>query len=340
MHKTRLLHWALLLPGMLAVSQSALAWGATGHRLVSAVGVAVLPQSMPAFLRSPETTAMIAALGREPDRSKGAGTSHDRDLNPGHYLNLGDEGLVGGAVDLKRLPPDREAYDTVLREKGLDEYRAGYLPYSILDGWQQIRKDFAYWRADVAGAKRRAAVGAERAWYERDRKLREMLTLRDIGYWSHFVADGSQPLHVSIHFNGWGDYPNPDGYSDSKTVHANFEGRYVADNVKRGDVLAAVPAARDPGCDIETEVGTYLLATNRNVVPLYRLEKQGAFTAGNSAGKPFVVSRLAAAAAELRDLIVAAWRCSESEAVGYPPIPVRDVESGRDDPYSALRGMD
>ncbi len=27
------------------------------------------------------------------------------------------------------------------------QYKAGYLPYSIVDGFQQLRKDFAYWRA-------------------------------------------------------------------------------------------------------------------------------------------------------------------------------------------------
>ena len=27
---------------------------------------------------------------------------------------------------------------------------AGYLPYSIVDGWQQLVKDFGYWRVLVA----------------------------------------------------------------------------------------------------------------------------------------------------------------------------------------------
>src|SRR5437879_3214564 len=52
-----------------------------------------------------------------------------------------------GALPLAKLPETREAYDTELRAKGITEYKAGYLPNSIVDGWQQIRKDFAYWRA-------------------------------------------------------------------------------------------------------------------------------------------------------------------------------------------------
>ena len=48
----------------------------------------------------------------------------------------------------------------------------GALPYSIIDGWQQIRKDFAYWRADVKGTET-ASSTEERAWFDADRRLRE-----------------------------------------------------------------------------------------------------------------------------------------------------------------------
>jgi hypothetical protein len=67
-----------------------------------------------------------------------------------------------GVVPLAKLPLTREAYDTELRAKGFTQYRAGYLPYSIIDGWQQIRKDFAYWRA-LTKAIESAATPEERA---------------------------------------------------------------------------------------------------------------------------------------------------------------------------------
>ena len=51
-----------------------------------------------------------------------------------------------GVLPIDKLPVTREAYDTQLRARGFTQYKAGYLPYSIVDGWQQIRKDFAYWR--------------------------------------------------------------------------------------------------------------------------------------------------------------------------------------------------
>jgi hypothetical protein len=116
-----------------------------------------------------------------------------------------DDGPVVGLLPLSQLPTSREEYDTLLREKGFTQYKTGYLPYSIIDGWQQIRKDFAYWCAAVKGAET-ATTPEEKAWFEADRRLREKLTIRDIGIWSHYVGDASQPLHVSVHYNGWGNY--------------------------------------------------------------------------------------------------------------------------------------
>ena len=98
-------------------------------------------------------------------------------------------------LPLAQLPDTREQYDTLLRARGTTQYKAGYLRYSIVDGWQQIRKDFAYWRAAVKGAET-ATTPEERAWLEADRRLREKLTLRDIGIGSHYVGDLAAPACV------------------------------------------------------------------------------------------------------------------------------------------------
>jgi hypothetical protein len=136
-------------------------------------------------------------MGRELDRSKGSGKMHDAERDPGHYIDLAEDGAVMGVLPLSQLPVTREEYDTLLWAKGFTQYKAGYLPYSIVDGWQQIRKDFAYWRATVKGAET-ATTPEERAWFEADRRLREKLTIRDIGIWSHYGGDASQPLHGEV----------------------------------------------------------------------------------------------------------------------------------------------
>ena len=185
---------ALAIPALLVgvASSDCWAWGATVHEWISGIAIEKLPDTVPAFVRTPEVAAEIAIMGRELDRSKGAGKIHDAERDPGHYVDLGDNGEVMGVVPLAKLPRTREAYDTELRAKGFTQYQAGYLPYSIVDGGQQVRKDFAYWRA-LTKAIETAATPEERTWFEADRRLREKLTIHDIGIWSHYVGDGSQP---------------------------------------------------------------------------------------------------------------------------------------------------
>src|SRR5262249_11256129 len=89
----------LLAPG------SAFGWGATGHEFASGVGAETLPDEMPAFVRQPDVVAEIAVLGRELDRSKGTGEPHDRERDPGHFVNLDDSQRVAGVLTLDMLPP-------------------------------------------------------------------------------------------------------------------------------------------------------------------------------------------------------------------------------------------
>ena len=88
-----------------------------------------------------------------------------------------------------------------------------------------------------AAAEAREPDLAKQAWYRADRERREQLILRDIGVMGHYVGDGSQPHHTSIHYNGWGDYPNPEGFTNSRRTHGLFEG----DDLR----LAQVDAERD-----------------------------------------------------------------------------------------------
>jgi hypothetical protein len=308
------------------------AWGATGHEWISGIAIEKLPDSLPAFVRTTEAAAEIAVMGRELDRSKGSGRTHDAERDPGHWILLADAppadfGAVMGVLPLAELPPTRREYDTLLRAKGFDQYQAGYLPYSIVDGWQQIRKDFAYWRADLKGAET-AATPEERAWFEADRRLREKLTLRDIGIWSHYDGDASQPLHVSVHISGWGNFANPNGYS-AKDFHAYFEGEFVKNNLVRAEVAAEVGPWRACDCSIEARTRALLLASLAEVGPLYALEKDGGLKPGDPRGIAFATTRLAAGATAVRDMIVEAWQQSADTPVGYPMVNLRDIESGK-----------
>ena len=150
---------------------------------------------------------------------------------------------------------------------------------------------------------------------------------------------GASRCHVSIHFNGWGDGPNPEGFTLSR-IHAMFEGAFVHDNIRQPEVTAGVATFVDCRCAAMQRTATYLATTNTQVTPLYRLQKAGAFVNGDGRGRAFVTARLAAGATELRDLIVLAWRARPGPDCWLPALKVSDVIAGNIDPYDSMYGSD
>ena len=219
------------------VSGKALAWGHTGHVFIARTAILALPDEVPSFVRGMEASRYIGELGPEPDVSKDSGDAgtpgtdiHDFERDPGHYIDLDDSGYdipaTGypevAALQLQNLlapGQGRRDFDTLLRTNTpqgssfQETQYTGYLPYNMVDQWQQVRKDFAYYRAFTAAIANPATPAPDKQYFEYELKVREKLTLRDIGVWSHFVADGSQPMHVSVHYNGWENFPNPNGYT-------------------------------------------------------------------------------------------------------------------------------
>jgi hypothetical protein len=64
----------------------------------------------------PEAAAEIAVLGGELDRSKGAGKTHGSERDPGHYVDLADNGEVMGVIPPDKPPITREALAADLRD--------------------------------------------------------------------------------------------------------------------------------------------------------------------------------------------------------------------------------
>ena len=156
---------ALAVSASLSSSNQAFAWGHTGHVGISTLAIQNLPSDLPAFVRGASPAQFIGELGAEADESKTTGaltgatgtsttrTVHDAERDPGHYVDIDDSGFVlGGAGGAERAADDAARRST--RRSGLrparagrDQYSAGYLPYQMLDGFQQVRKDFGMWRA-------------------------------------------------------------------------------------------------------------------------------------------------------------------------------------------------
>jgi len=322
----------------MAASGPAFAWGSAGHRLIGQLATESLPLDLPAFLHTREASDAIGELAREPDRSKGAGQPHDADLDPGHFIDLDDEGDTLGGSPITAMPKDRDAYEVTVHAAGASLFKSGYLYYNLVDGWEQLVKDFAYYRVETAALKRWTDP-QQKAWLAADLKQRQQIILRDLGYWGHFVGDASQPMHVSIHYNGWGAYPNPSNYTQDK-IHGPFEGRFVSENVTKDGARAAMaPADICPG-DIGACVAAYLQATLAQVDPIYQLWGRGAFRSKDPRGVQYATARVAAGAAALRDLTTKAWQASEDGVVGYPGVTARAAEGGAPVTFAMLYGDD
>lgn len=318
------------------------AWGATGHRIIGMAAMRALPDELPAFLRDPAAAAEVGELSREPDRSKGAGEPHDRERDTAHFVDMIEDGriMTEAGMSIDALPELKSEYDAALLAAGIKVDDAGYLPYALMDAHQQLVVDLAHWRV-LSAAEARETDLAKRAWYREDRVRREGLILRTIGELSHYVGDGSQPHHTTIHYNGWSQRaPNPEGFTTSNRTHGAFEGAFVRDHVRLQEVEAGMPAPRLDGFQLRARVAGYLRTTLAEVTPFYRLEKAGGFAPGDARGIDFATARLAAGAGELRDLIVIAWRLAGQAEVGWPKVSVAEVEAGTADPWLAMVGRD
>lgn len=320
------------------IPSGVLAWGGFGHRMIGVAAMQALPADLPGFLKTPQAIVDVGEYSREPDRIKSAGRAFDADRDPAHFLDLDDDATVLGGPKITALPPTRRDYEAALQAAKTDSWKAGYLPYAILESYQQLAQDFAYWKAlDFSAAN--PAWAAHKAFFVADRARRERQILITIGELSHYVGDGGQPLHLTIHFNGWGDYPNPKGYSTAK-LHAPFEGDLVRQTVTLEAVVKAMSPPRPLVGSVEARISGYLGQTAGQVIPFYEMEKAGGLKLGDRRGSAFATRQIAGAASELRDMISMAWQASDKQSVGWRPLPLADILAGKLDPYPALYAID
>ena len=139
-------------------------------------------------------------------------------------------------------------------------------------------------------------------------------------------------MHISIHFNGWGNHPNPNGYTTAP-IHSAFEGAFVRNFIDFSVVAQQMRPYTDRGvATMEQRVPLYLAETLAQVIPTYQAAKDSGndnYANARPAEMAIVLKQLAAGASELRDEIVDAWRQSAFITVGFPLVQVSEVEAGR-----------
>jgi hypothetical protein len=276
--------------------QPSFAWGGDGHRMVNRLAATYLPKDVPAFLRNGNALDTMEYLGPEPDRWRNRA---EAELNaaqaPEHFIDLEYADLLG------ELPKKRYDYVRALTKAQashpdieMTPEKVGLQPYVTEEVWQRLKVGMREYRHLLAAGE--------------DTKPAETAILYCAAWLGHYVADGAQPMHVSIQYNGWVG-PNPNGYTTEHKIHSLFESTFVSANVKPADVAPLVAASQPKLLDDEwTDYLSYLRHSATLVEKTYQLEKAGGFAgAGTPEGKAFTDERLAAGAIELRDMIYTAW---------------------------------
>jgi hypothetical protein len=282
-------------------------WGAEGHLMINQIAASYIPADMPKFFR--KASVRLAYLASEPDRWR---DKQDAQLKyaqePEHYIDL-------ERVDwMTEFPRDRWQFTHALYDKRAtvanpDELlpeKVGLLPYETMEVYQRLRNAFRQYRQLKSDGKPTEAVEQDIVFYA--------------GWLGHYVGDSSQPLHTTVHYDGWLG-PNPNGYTvhveptpTAPGLHWKFEGTFVAQNIKVEDVtphMHQIQRLSDPFPDYLK----FLRGSHSLVEKLYQLDKAKAFDgAGTPEGKKFVAEDMAAGAQMLVNMWYTAWlESAESE---------------------------
>jgi hypothetical protein len=276
--------------------QPSFAWGGDGHRMVNRLAATYLPKDVPAFLRNGNALDTMEYLGPEPDRWRNHAEPELGDAQAAeHFIDFEYADLIGN------LPRKRYDYVRALAQAQaahpdvqMTPEKVGMQPYVTEEVWQRLKVGMREYRHLLAAGE--------------DTKPAEAAILYYAAWLGHYVADGSQPLHVTMQYNGWNG-PNPNGYTTDHKIHSLFESTFVTQNVKFADVAPLVAASQPKLLNDEwTDYLSYLRHSATLVEKTYQLEKAGGFIGdGTADGKAFTEERLSAGAIELRDMIYTAW---------------------------------
>ncbi len=322
MHCLRFALFGIVLSNLLV--PTARAWDYDGHRIINRAALAALPADFPSFVREPVAAERIAFLSGEADRWR---NMPDLPLkhcaNPDHYFDY--EQVASAGLDVKTMPDLRyvfmarfaqgraanatafPAIDPAKNAEHTAEW-PGFAPWAITEYYIKLKSAFSYLKV-----------------YQEIGKPEEVLNAQAniiylMGVMGHYVGDCSQPLHLSVHHNGWvGE--NPRGYTVWPGFHAWIDGGFAAKTgIKAEDVLLGVtpvkplplnadPGGRDP---MFTAVMDYITAQHAFLEPIYQLEKSGGLKGDDpamaAAGKKFIGDRLLAGSQMLGSIWLTAWK--------------------------------
>lgn len=291
---------AVALAGVLSFGQVVtFGWGSTGHTDINMVAAQKIPTSMPKFLRNKSAVERIAYLGPEPDRWRdGSPSALNNAQAPDHFMDLeriqGLGALPMGRYDFyKLLYAKRAATPAADHPDDFLPERVGLQPYATVEIYERLLNAFRNYRELKQKKQNTGPVESDIVFY--------------MGWLGHYVADGSQPLHATINYDGWVEASNPNGYTTQHGIHSEFESGFV-DRTTKPSSFAGLVTAPQQVADPFNDYMKYLWASNALVPQVYQFEKEKAFQGtGTPDSVKFLDERLAAGSQMLLNLWYTAW---------------------------------
>ena len=325
------------------------AWDYPGHRIVNRLALAALPPEYPAFVHTPAHAERIAFLAGGGDRwrnvdpwLKQSGPSWTD-----HFIDI--EELAAAGLDPRTVSSFRynflvafaagraahaDQFPRLDPETNPDHTREwpGFAPWAITEWFQKLRSAFSYLKAfeEVGGTAEEIANAQADVVYV-------------MGILGHYIGDCAQPLHTTVHHNGWvGD--NPHGYTTWPGFHSWVDGKDggfigragidyagLAPRITRAEPFLLAPRAdrRDPFFVIAMD---YILAQHQLVEPLYRLEKAGLLALGDRPvapeGRAFIEGQLLKGGTMLARAWVTAWQSAPVDTYLRTQLGKRQAAAG------------
>ncbi|MBY0504885.1 MAG: hypothetical protein K2X03_13310 [Bryobacteraceae bacterium] len=288
----------------------ACAWGVRGHHEINRAAMRGMAADGPAFLKVQQE--YIVALGPVPDSWRTPAEPFLKILEDPNHGWFQEQ-----AQSLMRNPP-RSRYEFVLAlyreyEKTKDPLTnvrwTGTIAYAAIESYERIQAGMRRYRAAQANGQ--------------DTRFIETEIATHIGYLGHYAADAANPMHDSIHHDGWvGE--NPSQFATDPAVHGRFETAFVdLIQLTSDDLLPRMKAAQV----LEDPFTAMLQHIERSYAELehaYALDKSGALKdPENAEARALVYQLTSSAAGLLRDLVHTAWvRSAERNGAGRTGNPV------------------
>jgi hypothetical protein len=285
---------------MMAFPRIAFGWGARAHSVIDRTAVDALPDDGPVFLK--KYVDYIAGSASIPDTWRSPSEPFSKiEEDPNHGWFREQFALM------KTIPRSRYEFVLALYKENLllqktDPENArrmnvrwtGTLPYAAAEIYGHLVADMRLLRIAPANSSQAAFLEQTCAFY--------------VTWLGHYIGDGSQPLHDSIHHDGW-QGPDPKGYTRDPRIHGRFESQYVESiELTERDIASRLGNPGHLTGDVFELILAHLDEAGSNVEAIYQLDKRNAFADPHDPeAREMVYSRTAAGARMLRDLVYRAW---------------------------------